>query len=107
MEPSGDTFQLTDSVLANLTALKLTDIDLFKFGDAGESTRRGLGLPSCKVMPGDVLWPSKTAWKVLDVLTGGALIKTVPFGAVCYEGEHYDAAACTRILGNWTDSDTL
>ncbi|KAH7150198.1 hypothetical protein B0J13DRAFT_285323 [Dactylonectria estremocensis] len=106
-EASGDNLELTDSVLSNLTNLHLTDIDLFKFGEDGESAfKRGLGFASCKTMPGDALWPGKVVWKVFNLLTGGALIRTVPFGAVCYQGEHYDAEACSNILDNWTNSDT-
>lgn len=106
-ESAGDNLELTDAVLANLTDLHLTDIDFFKFGDDGESAyKRGLGFASCKTMPGDLTWPGKVVWKVFNLLTGGALIKTVPFGAVCYEGEHYDADACARIIDNWTNSDT-
>ncbi|KAH8736178.1 hypothetical protein BGZ61DRAFT_489907 [Ilyonectria robusta] len=106
-ESADDNLELTDAVLANLTDLHLTDIDLFKFGDDGESAyKRGLGFASCKTMPGDLAWPGKVVWKVFNLLTGGALIKTVPFGAVCYQGEHYDADACARIIDNWTNSDT-
>ncbi|KAJ4178346.1 hypothetical protein NW755_013271 [Fusarium falciforme] len=69
--------------------------------------RRALSaLAKCKSMPGDLLWPGKLVWKVFDLLTGGALIKTVPFGAVCFPGERYDANECSRIVDNWTNSDT-
>lgn len=57
-------------------------------------------------MPGDRLYPSDVVWKVLDLLTGGALIKTVPLGSACYEGEYYDEQRCTFLVNNWNDSDT-
>ncbi|RSL67956.1 hypothetical protein CEP54_003037 [Fusarium duplospermum] len=107
-EAVGGELQLTDSVLANLTELELDHIELFQFADESEALdKRALSaLAKCKSMPGDLLWPGKLVWKVFDLLTGGALIKTVPFGAVCFPGEHYDADKCSRIVDNWTNSDT-
>ncbi|KAF5004969.1 hypothetical protein FDECE_8565 [Fusarium decemcellulare] len=108
-EAVGGELQLTEAVLANLTDLGLDHIELFQFADEAEvfDKRSLLGLAAkCKTMPGDLLWPGKLVWKVFDLLTGGALIKTVPFGAVCFPGEHYDASECSRILDNWTNSDT-
>lgn len=100
--------QLTDAVLANLTELELDHIELFQFADESAALdKRALSaLAKCKSMPGDLLWPGKLVWKVFDLLTGGALIKTVPFGAVCFPGEQYDAKECSRIVDNWTNSDT-
>ncbi|KAL6352400.1 hypothetical protein LRP88_14167 [Fusarium phalaenopsidis] len=84
--------------------LQLTDA----FADESEALdKRALSdLAKCKSMPSDLLWPGKLVWKVFELLTGGALIKTVPFGAVCFPGEHYDANECSRIVDNWTNSDT-
>ncbi|KFY19649.1 hypothetical protein V491_04304, partial [Pseudogymnoascus sp. VKM F-3775] len=78
--------QLTDSVLTNLTQLGI-DTTLFTFSNPSSSiaslnNRSG----SCKVFPGDPHWPSSASWKLLDFLSGGALIKTIPSAAVCYEG---------------------
>lgn len=98
---------LTDAILAKLTDLDLEEISSFQFGDADSVEKRShSGHASCKTMPGDFLWPGEISWKVFNLLTGGALIKTVPIGAVCYEGEHYDASKCAEILENWTSSDT-
>ncbi|KAJ4226132.1 hypothetical protein NW759_004719 [Fusarium solani] len=82
-EAVGGELQLTDAVLANLTELELDHIELFQFADESETLdKRALSaLAKCKSMPGDLLWPSKLVWKAFDLLTGGALIKTVPFGA--------------------------
>ncbi|KAK2798236.1 hypothetical protein FQN51_007802 [Onygenales sp. PD_10] len=98
-----DSFQLTDTALANLTELDLTSVSLFKFpGDIAERS-----IAKCKTFPGDALWPSKAIWKVFNLVTGGALIETVPIGAVCYEdNEHYDSAKCEEILAHWTESAT-
>ena len=99
------TFQLTDAVLAELSAQELSNISLFKFPE--EDTAKRSLFSGCKTYPGDFLWPSKLVWKVLNLLTGGALIETVPIGAVCYpNSEHYDVAKCNDIIENWTKSET-
>ncbi|CAH0051863.1 unnamed protein product [Clonostachys solani] len=97
--------QLTEATLANLTDLQLSNISLFYFDDEVNSAeKRALYEPKCKVLPGDAAYPSKALWKIFDILTGGALIKTVPLGAACYQGEHYDSAKCTYLLNNWNRS---
>lgn len=95
--------QLTEDVLSNLTDLELSHIDLFKFDDGAFEKR---ATPKCKTAPGDALWPSSVIWKVFDLLTGGALIETVPYGSACYHGEHYDAELCRFLLDNWNQSTT-
>ncbi|KAK4161375.1 hypothetical protein QBC43DRAFT_243812 [Cladorrhinum sp. PSN259] len=100
---------LTDAVVANLTSLDLSDIDLFTFDDdiAGV-TKRSVGnwrAGECKVFPGDRDWPSRLTWGVFNLLTGGALIETVPIGAVCYRNSGvYDAQKCQNVLANWSKS---
>ncbi|KAI0020298.1 hypothetical protein F4780DRAFT_377132 [Xylariomycetidae sp. FL0641] len=95
-EPSS--YQLTDDVIANLTSMKLSNVSLFEFGDMSETP----GSFQCKVMPGDAEWPSEDVWNALYLLTDGNLIKTVPIGAVCFDGEHYNADTCDTVLTNWT-----
>ena len=97
---------MTDDVLTNLTNLGLSNISLFYFDDDSEVEKRAAYQPDCKTMPGDLFYPNKPIWKVFDLLTGGALIRTVPLGSACYEGEHYDEAKCTFLVNNWNDSDT-
>jgi hypothetical protein len=107
------TLQLTDAVLANLTALQLTNVSLFGFkerdGRDPVAVRGGGGsnTTACKVFPGDRDYPSPEVWSIFDLLTGGALIATIPIGAVCYR-DHiaYDAAKCRDVLANWTKSET-
>ncbi|KAI1342467.1 hypothetical protein F5Y15DRAFT_305110 [Xylariaceae sp. FL0016] len=91
-------YQLTDSVLANLTSLSLSNASLFNFGDISAAS----GELNCKVFPGDDAWPSDDVWETLSLLTDGAVISTVPLGAACYDGEHYDAQTCQNVLANWT-----
>jgi hypothetical protein len=102
-----ESLQLTDDVLANLTDLQLSNISLFYFDDASDAEKRSVvSGPQCKVLPGDLFYPNKVLWKLLDILSGGALIKTVPLGSACYQGEHYDEAKCEFLVNNWNDSDT-
>ncbi|KAL2020618.1 hypothetical protein VTK56DRAFT_8108 [Thermocarpiscus australiensis] len=100
--------QLTDSVIANLTSLELSDIHLFQFdtNDTSQPVKR-TNVGECKTYPGDSNWPSRLAWTVFNLLTGGALIETVPIGAVCYPSSGaYDAAKCADIINHWTESAT-
>ncbi|KAK0621942.1 hypothetical protein B0T17DRAFT_494420 [Bombardia bombarda] len=100
-------FQLTDAVLANLTSLQLSNISFFDFSDDSEEAEAVKRGSSCKVMPGDVWWPTKLTWKVFDLLTGGALIETVPIGAVCYPSSGvYNAGKCQTIKDGWALSST-
>ncbi|KAK8110233.1 uncharacterized protein PG998_006690 [Apiospora kogelbergensis] len=97
---SPEAFQLTDAVLSNLTSLDLDNVTLFRFDDGSQP-----GTPKCKAFPGENAWPTAETWDTLDLLTGGKLITTVPIGAVCYQGEHYDAAKCENLLDKWDDSE--
>lgn len=100
-------FQLTDAVLANLTELELSNISLFNFASSDEVVAKRSIFNRCKTSPGDLLWPSKPIWTVFNILTGGALIETVPIGAVCYKNnKHYNAAKCANIIAHWTESAT-
>ncbi|KAM5346283.1 hypothetical protein ACJ41O_009288 [Fusarium nematophilum] len=102
-----ESIQLTEDVLANLTDLQLSNISLFYFDeDADPEKRSAESSPKCKTMPGDISYPNRIVWKVLDILSGGALIKTVPLGSACYDGEHYDEAKCQFLIDNWNKSDT-
>jgi hypothetical protein len=96
--------QLTDAVLSNLTDLALSNVSIFYFDDGSELDKRDIF--SCKLFPGDWLYPGDLVWKVFNLLTGNRLIPTVPLGAACYEGEHYDAEKCQFLLDNWANSTT-
>lgn len=102
---SGGVAQLTEAYLANLTDLELSNISLFSF-DSPVEEKRSLG-GGCKVFPGDRFYPTDAVWKVLNLLSGGALSKTVPIGAICYtNNEHYDKGKCQNLLNLWNNSDT-
>ncbi|KAF5020480.1 hypothetical protein F66182_7490 [Fusarium sp. NRRL 66182] len=99
--------QLTDAVLANLTDLNLSDVDLFYFADTKSHRRRSpAGAPQCKIFPGDKFFPGDFVWKIFDLLTGGALIETVPLGSACYKGKYYNEAKCQNLIDNWHNSTT-
>ncbi|KAK4097890.1 FAD-binding domain-containing protein [Parathielavia hyrcaniae] len=107
-DPEPAALQLTDAVLGNLTALQLSNIELFLFDSNTSSTSvKRTDVGDCKVYPGDARWPSRLIWAVFNLLSGGALIETVPIGAVCYLNSGvYNAAKCQSIIDNWTQSDT-
>lgn len=99
----GESYQLTDAVIANLTALSLTNISLFDFASNASILRRADS--DCKTFPGDFLWPNEPLWALLDLLTGGALIKTVPLASPCFDTwGNYDAVECARVDEQWTNS---
>lgn len=101
---AAETVQLTDEVVANLTNIALTNATLFAFDD-GNSTTLDKRSGSCKVFPGDTAWPSTLVWWVFDLLLGGRLITTVPLASSCYtDFDNYDAATCTDVDDNWTNS---
>ncbi|KEY69274.1 hypothetical protein S7711_01725 [Stachybotrys chartarum IBT 7711] len=102
-----DSIQLTEDALANLTDIHFSNISLFYFDeDAALEERSVAPTPRCKTFPGDLLYPSRLIWRTLDLLSGGALIETVPLGSACYTGEYYDQNRCTFLVNTWNDSDT-
>jgi hypothetical protein len=54
----------------------------------------------CRAFPGAIDWPQDADWKRLNTSLGGALLKPVPAGAVCYAGTSYDAAKCTALVNS-------
>lgn len=98
-----ETLQLTEAVLANATEFNVSNIGLFKF--ANDST---IHLPvsgECKTYPGDSNWPNYTTWNDLDVLLGGALIKTKPVASSCYPGwGDYNETHCEWLTANWANN---
>ena len=59
-----------------------------------------------QTFPGDLLWPNRIVWRVLDLLTGGdTLIRTVPLSAPCYnDWGVYDEDRCAFITEQFTNS---
>ena len=78
--------------------MNLTGVSLFDFPTTSSASI------ACKVFPGDSNWPSPIVWKVFDLLSGGALIQTVPLAAPCYSNwAEYNPAACEVITSQWSD----
>lgn len=100
-----ETVQLTDRVIANLTAHQLSGISQFSFKDDTPSATKKRESGQCKTYPGDPDWPSDDTWNLFNLLLGGALINTVPEAAVCYQDwSVYNDSQCETIIGNWGDS---
>lgn len=99
--------QLTDDVLANLTALNLSNISLFDFSTS-EVAKRSVA-SGCKTFPGDLLWPAKIIWTVFDLLVGGALNAVTPLAAPCYNDHPQvrNAAQCSYISANWQNDSYM
>ncbi|RAO72946.1 uncharacterized protein BHQ10_008958 [Talaromyces amestolkiae] len=99
--------QLKPEVIANLTALNLTGIEYFNFGNASSTTARRDSSAACKAFPGDSAWPTDTIWSVLDLLLGGnALIKSVPVAAPCYsDWDQYNTDECVDITSQWNSPE--
>jgi hypothetical protein len=79
--------------------MQLSNASYFEFGPSGKVFSSGM----CKTYPGDAAWPTTDTWNALNLVTGGALLDTIPIGAVCYKGPHYNAAECQALLQNWSD----
>jgi hypothetical protein len=102
--------QLTEGVLAGVSEALQNESVAGMFAFANSSSRSTLTerstKHSCKLMPGDIRWPSERVWDVLDHLLGGNLIKTVPLASYCYpEWPQYNAAKCANITADWLNSD--
>ncbi|KAI1388030.1 FAD-binding domain-containing protein [Hypoxylon trugodes] len=100
----GETRQLTDVVLANLTDLGLTNIVLFGFADPSTAANESIIGP-CKTFPGEfVVFPGDITNRVFNLLLGGSLIQTKPLASPCYSDYgNQDKAKCDEITSHWSD----
>jgi hypothetical protein len=105
----GESVQLTAAVLAELAATiqNETISNLFTFGaSSSNSTVSKRSTHTCKLLPGDLLWPIDLVWDIFDILLGGSLIKAAPLAAFCYpEWPEYNAAKCATITSEWLTSN--
>jgi len=95
-----ETNSLTDESLLSLLRTKdaTQTAHLFSFGSGAPLNPDRLKSGACKVFPGDEAWPSPPIWDSFDNLLDGALIKTVPLAAVCYQNLGvYDAEKCAAV----------
>lgn len=104
----GETEQLTDAVIANLTNFELSDISLFSFQNEStlNETLAKRAIPGfCKTYPSDPYWPFSSTWQLFNILLGGGLIKTVPYASSCYDSfKDYNSTKCDFITNNWINA---
>lgn len=102
----GETRQLTQDVLANLTKLSLTNSVLFKFPDPNAPIRTP---EDCKNFPGDsAMFPGTVTTTVFNLLLGGSLIHTKPFASPCFpDFQNQDSAKCAEITSNWFNNSYI
>jgi hypothetical protein len=100
--------ELFESEKEQLTAADIEALpgELRHLFQSGSSSSSQASNRSCKVYPGDAGWPSDETWASLNQAVGGNLLKPHPQASVCYDGPYYDAAECSRISANWTNSYT-
>ena len=55
---------------------------------------------ACRYLSSDVEWPTDEDWNVLNVTTGGRLIRGAPLAQACYRPS-LDEAQCATIRGEW------
>ena len=94
-----ESFQLTEK---SLQSLKPNQSAVFGFSNTSAVHVNGA---KCRLLPGDKSWPSDSTWSQFDDALGGALIKTVPLAASCYQSwPEYDSDKCKNVSTYWTVS---
>jgi len=98
--------ELTEAALSDISKHDADSGSFLGFGDDPDSpsTPKKPPPPACKAFPGDASWPSDVAWKAFNSSLGGALIKTIPLAAPCYNNwpQARDAAKCQFVTENWS-----
>ncbi|KAK4451365.1 FAD-binding domain-containing protein [Podospora aff. communis PSN243] len=102
-----ETAELTEAAIADIAKQDSASGALLDFGadPESESASKKPKPPRCKVFPGDAAWPSDKAWNAFNASLGGALIKTIPLAAPCYNNwpQVRNAAQCQHITDNWSN----
>ena len=105
--PGANLFEFESLQLVEEDLDQLSDEEraYFEFADSRPGPQKSKRAPAnCKVFPGDDAWPSDWYWNLFNLLTGGALIPSVPQATPCYEGPAYDADKCKELTSQWTNS---
>ncbi|KAI1498800.1 FAD binding domain-containing protein [Biscogniauxia marginata] len=104
----GESHQLTDDVVANLTGLGLTNMILFAFPDP-TVVANGSIIGHCKTFPGDdVVFPGFITSRVFNLLLGGSLLQTKPLASPCYSDYgNQDADKCAEITADWSNDSYI
>ncbi|KAJ6609992.1 FAD binding domain-containing protein [Mycena sp. CBHHK59/15] len=90
--------QLTKDDIGTFTSIAFADTapSIPVDNDINTATSSGR---ECKVGPWDAARPTDAEWAAFNTSLDGALIKTVPQGAVCYPNDpHYDEVACAAVV---------
>ena len=100
--------QLTTATLTNARGSGLDAGNLTNLFGSASSIQSSSGkkvTPGCKAYPGTSEWPSDLVWKAFDSLIGGALIKTVPLAAPCFNNwpTVRDPTKCASVSAHWSD----
>ncbi|KAK5662481.1 hypothetical protein OQA88_8392 [Cercophora sp. LCS_1] len=80
-----------------LTDADVKDLSFLGFGGISQPQPSKETTP-CRAWPDSKDWPSDEEWKQLNSSLGGSLLRPNPPAAVCYQGEHYDAARCRWLM---------
>ncbi|KAM7205431.1 putative fad binding domain containing protein [Naviculisporaceae sp. PSN 640] len=86
----------------NFESVQLKEKDVAGFPGVA-FPKKGKAQPSnakCKAFPGSNDWPSSAEWRRLNATLGGALLNPDPPAAACYKGPNYDAAKCSFLVNN-------
>lgn len=104
-----ETVQLTEDVLNRVASDPRTShiAPLLKFDDDSSQNARPVKRQapgaSCKTFPGDANWPTDATWTIFNDLLDGALIRSVPIAAPCYDSEWgpKDVAKCNDVVSRF------
>jgi hypothetical protein len=104
--------QLTDEIVDHINNNQATAEYAWYFAFQNSSVPSSSGTLThrasarCKTFPGDKSWPQDVVWNVFDHLLDGALIRTVPVGAACYDTPwgKKNEAKCTNVVKNFTNA---
>lgn len=85
-----ETIRLARSDIGNFSAIQ--------FGNLDHARSHGGATPQCRAFPGSEDWPTEADWKQLNISLGGALLRPIPLGSVCYEGPNHNASTCSYLV---------
>ncbi|KAK7453989.1 hypothetical protein VKT23_011501 [Stygiomarasmius scandens] len=60
----------------------------------------GTSPSTCRVLPGDADWPSRSVWNAFNASVDGRLIRTVPIASPCHNST-FDEDKCQFVRDNW------
>jgi len=85
-----ETIRLTQTDIGNFSAIR--------FGDLSHARSHHDPPRQCRAFPGSDDWPTEADWRQLNISLGGALLRPIQVGSVCYEGPNYNSSACRYLI---------